>query len=221
LHFHKKILLFLFSFIKVIMRVSSLGYIHRKESGIISDKVFVNNGTVALPSIAFEGDRDNGIYRTSDGDVGITRNGTQRLRATTSGVVITGTLSGTGISTGSVASPTYTFSVGAVLNTPEAVRWQIVNKVLTASGNFQWTEPGSGTSVTVTMTNPPSDWTNFVTVSIVGGGQKVSASNVPAYIIVSSGLDTNKPSFNIQKSDGSAFSSQATAISWVASATLT
>jgi hypothetical protein len=48
-------------------------------------------GTVSAPALTF-GDSTTGIYRSASNEIAITNSGTQRLRTTTSGVTITGTL---------------------------------------------------------------------------------------------------------------------------------
>lgn len=48
-------------------------------------------GTVSAPTLTF-GDSTSGIYRSASGEVALTSGGTQRLRSTSSGVTVTGTL---------------------------------------------------------------------------------------------------------------------------------
>jgi hypothetical protein len=48
-------------------------------------------GTVSAPALTF-GDSTTGIYRSASNEVAITNSGTQRFRTTTSGAVVTGTL---------------------------------------------------------------------------------------------------------------------------------
>jgi hypothetical protein len=51
----------------------------------------LDDGTVGAPSLAFSSEADTGIYRPGAGQFGVTVLGTQRFRATTAGIVVTGT----------------------------------------------------------------------------------------------------------------------------------
>lgn len=55
-----------------------------------SSSISLGNGTVSVPSLNFASETDTGVYRPGSNQFGITVNGVQRFRATTSGVVITG-----------------------------------------------------------------------------------------------------------------------------------
>jgi hypothetical protein len=51
----------------------------------------ITDGTVGSPSLSFSSEPTTGIYRPATGQFGITVQGTQRFRATSSGIVVTGT----------------------------------------------------------------------------------------------------------------------------------
>lgn len=53
--------------------------------------VSLGNGTVSVPSLNFASETNTGIYRPGSNELGITVNGTQVFKATTSGIVVTGT----------------------------------------------------------------------------------------------------------------------------------
>lgn len=63
----------------------------RLDGDTMTGTLVLPAGTVSAPSLTF-GDSTSGIYRSASGEVAITSGGTQRLRSTTSGVTVTGTL---------------------------------------------------------------------------------------------------------------------------------
>jgi hypothetical protein len=138
------------------MRTNSLGYILRKEQSIISDKVFVNDGLLATPSIAFESDRDSGVYRTSAGNVAVVKNGAQVAGFSTTGTALTGTLSASGATTLSstlAVTGASTLTGAATLSSTLAVTGA---STFTGSAAFNSTTSGSLTSGTFTPTITPS-----------------------------------------------------------------
>jgi hypothetical protein len=62
------------------------------------------DGTVGSPSVSFAAEPSTGIYRPGTGEIGISVLGTQRLKATTTGVSVTGT----GTFSGGVQGGTFT-----------------------------------------------------------------------------------------------------------------
>lgn len=55
------------------------------------------SGTAAAPGYSFDGDSDTGIYRVGADSLGIATNGAQRVLVTSSGVAVTGSISGTAV----------------------------------------------------------------------------------------------------------------------------
>ena len=62
------------------------------------------DGTVGSPSVSFAAEPSTGIYRPGAGELGISVLGTQRMKATTSGISVTGT----GVFSGGVQGGTFT-----------------------------------------------------------------------------------------------------------------
>lgn len=63
----------------------------RLDGDTMTGTLVLPAGTVSAPSLTF-GDSTSGIYRSASGEVALTSGGTQRLRSTSSGVTVTGTL---------------------------------------------------------------------------------------------------------------------------------
>ena len=53
-----------------------------------SDRILASDGSAGSPAIAFSGDTDTGIYRTSSNAINFGTNGTERMRLTNSGLAI-------------------------------------------------------------------------------------------------------------------------------------
>ena len=62
------------------------------------------NGTVSLPYYTFSSDPDTGLYRIGANNIGVATNGVKQVDITTSGVAVTGTISGTAITGSGVLS---------------------------------------------------------------------------------------------------------------------
>lgn len=58
-------------------------------------QVLLQDGSNTVPSLTFTSDPDSGIYRVNANEIGIAAGGAQRLRVTTAGAVVTGTLTAT------------------------------------------------------------------------------------------------------------------------------
>ena len=54
-----------------------------------SGEIRISNGTASVPAFSFDSDSNTGIYRVSDGNLGITSNGTQKLFVNSTGLNIT------------------------------------------------------------------------------------------------------------------------------------
>jgi len=63
-----------------------------------NDVISLDDGTNALPSLTTTGDLNTGIYFPAADEVGITTGGTQRVKVDSTGVNVTGTVTGTGTS---------------------------------------------------------------------------------------------------------------------------
>lgn len=85
-------------------------------------QVMLQDGSNTVPSLTFSADPDSGIYRINTNEIGIAVGGTQRLRVTTAGAVVTGTMTATDLAaTGSVTAVTGsipTLTVGTSLTAP-------------------------------------------------------------------------------------------------------
>ncbi len=63
----------------------------------VDDVISLDDGTNALPSLAATGDLNTGLYFPAADEVGLTAGGTQRLKATSAGVTVTGTMAATAV----------------------------------------------------------------------------------------------------------------------------
>ena len=62
------------------------------------------NGTVSLPYYTFSSDPDTGLYRIGANNIGVATNGVKQVDVTTTGVAVTGTISGTAITGSGILS---------------------------------------------------------------------------------------------------------------------
>jgi hypothetical protein len=96
------------------------------ESLTIQDALYLPNGSVSLPSLAFGNDLDCGIYRIGANNLGIAVNATKILDIATTGLSITGNIAATGTIGGlTSAELSQLANIGA--NTISSTQWGYVS----------------------------------------------------------------------------------------------
>jgi hypothetical protein len=121
---------------------------------IIGNRVAIGAGTAAAPSIQFSNDvaADTGFYWISDGNIGVTTNGTLRATFLDTGLSVVGNVTGGNLSGTSIVG---TLTTAAQTNiTSVGTLGSLAVTGNTTSGNFVGTLNGSGANVTsISATN--------------------------------------------------------------------
>jgi len=128
---------------------------------VFNSNVYLKDGTVSYPGLAFGSDFDTGIYRVSNDTIGISTNGTKRLEINNSGININSTSYIKKVWVGAI-SLTYNMGGAGVtsINDYSALPpgWSYT------SGDFSTSFYGTGGGY-ITLT-APSNWSNTDLVSV-------------------------------------------------------
>lgn len=114
------------------------------------------DGTVSAPSISFQNESNSGIYRVSNGDIGISIGGNKIVDVTSSGITATNLTSGT-------YTPTLTPILG--VNTTTAYVWAYhrIGNIVMVCGQADFTGLAANTISRFSFTLPIAPTTVFAT----------------------------------------------------------
>jgi hypothetical protein len=96
------------------------------ESLTIETDLYLPNGTVALPALAFANDTDCGLYRIGTNNLGLAVNATKILDIATTGLSITGNLAATG-TIGGLTSTELTQLANINANAISSTQWAFIS----------------------------------------------------------------------------------------------
>src|SRR5512133_1719707 len=99
----------------------------RSGKGGMSAPLVITAGSAAAPSIAPTGDTDTGIYASAANEIAISTGGTQRFKASSAGVNVTGAVAATGAVSGTTG--TFTGAIGAAGGAMTAALAMGANKI--------------------------------------------------------------------------------------------
>lgn len=150
----KKFLAVLLAGVAVFLNFTSYGAI---TSSALGEQLAIGAGSVSSPAIWMGGDTTTGIYRPAANQVGISISGSQVMNVTSSGVTITGTISGSGVAGSQPA--------GNFRNLLDNGRFDLYQRGTTAV-----------TSVNTTATYHADRWAGYANT----GGASVTLTNITA-----------------------------------------
>jgi len=145
---------------------------------IIGNRIAVAAGTAAAPSVQFSNDisADTGFYWVSDGNIGVTTNGTLRATFLDTGVSVVGNVTGGNVLTGGLISATANVTGGNVLT------GGLISATANVTGGNVLT--GGLISATSTITSAA----NVIGGNLTTAGQVSATANITGGNILTGGL---------------------------------
>jgi hypothetical protein len=116
----------------------------------IAGRIFVGSGTAGLPGVTFSADtsQDTGFYWISDGNIGVSTNGTLRVTFNnTGGIVATGNVTGGNLTTAGQVAATGNINGGNLVVTGNLGDSGALEIITAANGNITLSPNGTGVIV--------------------------------------------------------------------------
>jgi hypothetical protein len=158
---------------------------------ILGNRVAVGNGTAAAPSLLFINDvaSDSGLYLVSDGNIGVSTNGTLRATFLDTGFSVTANVTGGNLVTGGLVSATGNVTGNYILGNGALLTGVITSVANINLGNSNVTVVSSGGNVSVGV-GGTANVAVFATTGEYVTGVVSATGNVTGGNLITAGLIT-------------------------------